>query len=341
MGVEDPRLAPSVVRGRLDPSVARARLLVRRSLTDVRPESLVLVACSGGADSLALLSVAAFESRRGGWRCGAVVVDHRLQDGSADVAANVVETARRLGADPVECVAVDVGSSGGPEGAARQARYDALRAVAARTGAAAVLLGHTLDDQAEGVLLGLARGSGIRSLAGMAPRDCLWRRPFLGLRRTDTVAVCRATGLDWWDDPHNGDPSYARARVRDRVLPVLEGEIGPGVAAALARTAMLARDDADLLDALASDLATAARRPDGDWDIATLVAAPAALRSRVLRSAALLAGCSATDLNAGHVQALGRLLDDWHGQSGIDLPGPVRAWRSATTLRLEAGAVTG
>lgn len=286
---------------------------------------------------MALLSATAFESRRGAWRCGAVVVDHRLQDGSADVAANVGETARRLGAEPVECVAVDVGSSGGPEAAARQARYDALRAVAARNGAAAVLLGHTLDDQAETVLLGLARGSGIRSLAGMAPSEDLWRRPFLELRRADTEAVCRAAGLHWWEDPHNADPAYARARVRDRVLPVLEGEIGPGVAAALARTAMLARDDADLLDALASDLATAARRPDGDWDVATLLAAPAALRSRVLRSAALAAGAPSNDLNAGHVTGLLGLLDDWHGQAWLDLPGRVRVRRTATVLRFGAG----
>lgn len=335
MGIQDSRLAP-VERPRLDPSVARARALVRRSLTDVEPGSLVLVACSGGADSLALLSTTAFESRRGGWRCGAVIVDHRLQPGSADVAANAAKTARRFGAEPVECVPVSVGRSGGPEAAARRARYDALREVSERTGAVAVLLGHTLDDQAEGVLLGLGRGSGIRSLAGMAPRNGLWRRPFLELRRADTTAVCRACGLPWWEDPHNSDPAFARTRVRDRLLPVLEAEIGPGVTQALARTAMLARDDADLLDALAGDLAAAAASGEGSWDVGTLLAAPAALRSRVLRSAALSAGAPATELTAGHVVALLQLVDGWHGQRWFDLPGRVRAWRTGTTLRLGA-----
>jgi tRNA(Ile)-lysidine synthase len=206
--------------------------------------------------------------------------------------------------------------------------------VAARAGAAAVLLGHTLDDQAETVLLGLARGSGTRSLAGMAPCDRLWRRPFLELRRSDTMAVCRAAGLRWWDDPHNVDPAYARARVRERVLPLLEAQLGPGVAPALARTAMLARDDSDLLDTLAADLVTAARRSDGDWDVEALLAAPAALRSRVLRTAAVCAGAPPSDLTASHVTALQELLHDWHGQRGLDLPGRVRASRTATTLRL-------
>jgi len=308
--------------------------MVRRSCHDLPAGSVVLVACSGGGDSLALVAAAAFEADAAGWRCGAVVVDHQLQPGSAEVAAAAAATARALGADPVECVAVRVGRSGGPEAAARRARYAALETTAERLGAAAVLLGHTADDQAEGVLLGLARGSGTRSLAGMAPRDGLWRRPFLALSRAEAQRVCRAHAVSWWEDPHNADLTYARARVRARVLPVIEAELGPGATQALARTAELAREDADLLDALAQDLAVAAGRGDGAWDVATLAAAPPALRSRVLRGAALAAGSPAGDLTAGHVAGLVRLLGPWRGAAGLDLPGRVRAQRSAATLHL-------
>ncbi|GEA88105.1 tRNA lysidine(34) synthetase TilS [Cellulomonas cellasea] len=249
------------------PVVAAARTAVARALDDVPAGSLVLVACSGGADSLALAAATAFVAERSSrgsrgsraLRAGAVVVDHGLQPGSADVAAAAAVTCRVLGLDPVEVVRVDAGGPGGPEAAARDVRYAALAATAQRLGAAAVLLGHTLDDQAEGVLLGLARGSGARSLAGMAARRDLLRRPFLGLRRADTEAVCAAHGLTPWHDPTNtpapGDRAApVRSRVRGEALPVLEDVLGPGVAVALARTAALLREDADALDALAAEL---------------------------------------------------------------------------------------
>jgi tRNA(Ile)-lysidine synthase len=315
--------------------VADARRAVRDAIDDLETGALVLVALSGGADSLALLSAARFEVPRAGLRCGAVLIDHGLQGESASVAATAAARARSLGADPVEVRRVEVGSEGGPEAAARDARRTALRMVAEQHGAAAVLLGHTRDDQAETVLLGLVRGSGTRSLSGMAPRDGLWRRPLLGLRRTDTEAVCRAAGLEWWDDPHNADPALTRVRVRTRVLPGLEAELGPGIVTALARTAELARADADLLDTLAADLAAAVTDSAGALDANALVGAPTALRTRVLRRAALAAGCPGTDLTAGHVDAVARLVTDWHGQRGVDLPGGVVARREGGRLRLD------
>jgi tRNA(Ile)-lysidine synthase len=315
--------------------VADARRAVRDAIDDLETGALVLVALSGGADSLALLSAARFEAPRAGLRCGAVLIDHGLQGESASVAATAAAQARSLGADPVEVRRVEVGSEGGPEAAARDARRTALRMVAEQHGAAAVLLGHTRDDQAETVLLGLVRGSGTRSLSGMAPRDGLWRRPLLGLRRTDTEAVCRAAGLEWWDDPHNADPALTRVRVRTRVLPGLEAELGPGIVTALARTAELARADADLLDALAADLAAAVTDSAGALDANALAGAPTALRTRVLRRAALAAGCPGTDLTAGHVDAVARLVTDWHGQRGVDLPGGVVARREGGRLRLD------
>jgi tRNA(Ile)-lysidine synthase len=314
--------------------VADARRAVRDAVADLDPGALVLVALSGGADSLALLSAACFEAPRARLRCGAVVIDHGLQADSASVAATAARQARDIGADPVEVRRVAVGSEGGPEAAARDSRRIALRAAADQHGAAAILLGHTLDDQAETVLLGLVRGSGPRSLAGMAPRDGLWRRPLLGLRRAETETVCRSAGLEWWSDPHNADPALTRVRVRDRVLPGLEAELGPGIVAALARTADLARADADLLDAQATDLAAAVTDATGALDPNALATAPTALRTRVLRQAALVAGCPGTDLTAGHVAALDRLVTDWHGQHGVDLPGGIVARRIEGRLRL-------
>ncbi|MBD7951328.1 tRNA lysidine(34) synthetase TilS [Oerskovia rustica] len=297
------------------PAEAAARRAVRSALRDLVPGSLVLVACSGGADSLALAAATAFVASRDGLRAGAVVVDHGLQHGSAEVAAVAAAQCRALGLDPVEVRRVEVTGAGGLEAAARHARYAVLDDVAHRTGAAAVLLGHTLDDQAESVLLGLARGSGARSLAGMAAVRGTYRRPFLGLRRTDTEDVCTANGLTWWTDPTNGVPSPGRpadprgatisgaapaasaleeepaaplplrSQVRARVLPVLEDVLGPGVAVTLARTADLLREDADLLDELAGRLLDEARVVDPADAEPRPGLAPVVLDTEVLRSA--------------------------------------------------------
>jgi tRNA(Ile)-lysidine synthase len=315
------------------PPVAAVRLAVRRALRELAPDRTVLVACSGGADSLALAAALAHESRHhDDRRAGAVTVDHGLQPGSAARARAVGAHLEASGLDPVEVVHVRVDGPGGPEGAARQARRDALEATARRHGDAVVLLGHTLHDQAETVLLGLARGSGGRSLGGMAQVTGRWVRPLLGLPR-DTVRaaapVDTARGLPW-EDPHNDDPSYTRARVRHRLLPALEAELGPGVAAALARTADLLRSDADALDVWAAEVPGEAR----DLDVVTLEALPPAVRRRVLRRAALEAGSPATDLTAAHVRAVEALVTQWRGQLWVDLPGGVRAQREGDRLRL-------
>jgi tRNA(Ile)-lysidine synthase len=354
------------------PAVAAVRLAVRAALADLEPGDLVLVACSGGPDSLALARAVAFEAPKLGVRAGAVSVDHGLQAGSAERAAAVIALLATWGLDPVESVRVEVATAGGPEAAARDARYAALDAAADRHGAFAVLLGHTRDDQAETVLLGLARGSGARSLAGMAPVAGRYRRPLLDLERDRLAEACRAEGLDPWADPHNTDPAYARARVRHEALPALEQALGPGVAAALARTAALLRADADALDAIAAAADCAAAGPDtpssgpdtpssgtgtpssglgtpssgpdtrssgpdtpsAGLDCAKLAAQPAAIRSRILRNAAIEAGCPGTDLTAGHVAALDALVTAWRGQSGVDLPGRVQAVRTCGTLEL-------
>lgn len=331
-----------------DPAVAAVRVAVAAALADLPPDAPVLVACSGGPDSLALAAAAAFEARARGRDprpAGAVVVDHALRPGSAAVAERAAEACRGLGLDPVEVRTVRVTGAGGPEAAARDARYAALLDTAERHGAAAVLLGHTLDDRAEGVLLGLARGSGARSLAGMAPVRGVLRRPLLGVTRQQTTAACAALGLTPWHDPTNvgaADDDPLRSRLRARVLPVLERELGPGVAAALARTADLLRADADALDALAADLLDrallpAAAGPGVLLDVAVLAAAPAALRTRALRSAAVRAGAPAGALGLAHVQAADALVTAWRGQGPVHLPGRVAVSRACGRLALHAG----
>ena len=310
--------------GALSPAVASVRNAVRAAVDGLAPGDLVLAACSGGPDSLALAAALAFVAPRAGLRAGAVTVDHGLQQGSADRAAEVSAVLRGLGLDPVHAVTVTVAGPGGPEGAARAARYTALEKAAADLGACAVLLGHTLDDQAETVLLGLARGSGPRSLAGMPARRGVFVRPLLGLRRHVTAEACSALGLSPWADPHNRDRRFARVRVRLDALPALEDALGPGVAQALARTADQLRDDAEVLEEIA-----AAERVRGDSPMSadSLAALPAAVRTRVLRSAALAAGCPAGALTAAHVARIAELVTAWHGQRGVDLPGGVRAMR--------------
>lgn len=248
-------------RRRLDPTVGKARAMVgallglkttgKNRVVDNPP--LLLVGCSGGPDSLALAAVCAFFARRGEVRVGAVVVDHQMQEGSAEVAQSTATTLRRLGLEPVLVRTVDLEYDGvGPEAAARAARFGALESTALELGASNVLLGHTLDDQAESVLLGLARGSGTRSLAGMRERRGMYLRPFLGLRRDETLAICQALELEPWHDPSNQDPAYLRVRVRNNVIPFLHKELGPGIAESLARSASILGHDADFLDELAA-----------------------------------------------------------------------------------------
>ncbi|MGC5014828.1 tRNA lysidine(34) synthetase TilS [Streptosporangium sp. DT93] len=334
------------------PAVADVRRAVRLALGDLEPGRSVLAACSGGADSLALAAALGFVAPRAGLRAGLLTVDHGLQPGSGERADDVVALAPALGLDLAEALPVSVGTEGGPEAAARQARYAALSRAAERLGAEAVLLAHTRDDQAETVLLGLARGSGTRSLAGMPARAGLYRRPLLGIGRATTVAACAALGLTPWQDPHNLDARFTRVRVRRRLLPALEDELGPGMAEALARTAALCRDDADALDAWADEVydrsATRDRPPPHDRsdtvdcalsDIVTVRVAvprleglPAAVRRRVLRRAVIDAGAPPGTLAASHVLQIDRLVTAWRGQRRIEVPGGVAVVRRYDTL---------
>ena len=305
-------------RPRLSPAIADTRRAVRAVLP---ADELVLVALSGGPDSLALAAATAFEAAG---RAGAVIVDHGLQAGSAAIAEIAADQARALGLDPVVVVRVEVGADGGPEAAAREARYRALSEAAQAAGARAVLLGHTLDDQAETVLLGLARGSGATSLQGMESVSGLYRRPLLGIRRSVTEQACVDAGLTPWNDPQNSDPAFTRVRVRQTVLPLLESELGPGIAEALARTAEQLREDASALDHFAeeiveelADIAEAGI----SLPVSALASNPPALRQRLIRLA--VQGEFHLSLSRQHTLEVARLVTDWHGQGPLDLPGLV------------------
>jgi tRNA(Ile)-lysidine synthase len=309
----------------LAPAVAEVRFAVRRALTTLPPGATVIVALSGGADSLALAAATAFEASKLGLRVAAVTVDHRLQDGSTDAAAAAAAKAEALGLE-ARLVRVEVGAGGGPEAAARDARYRALRDAARDAGAAAILLGHTLDDQAETVLLGLARGAGAASLQGMAEAAELdgvaLLRPLLAVRRSTTRAACAAEDLEPWDDPQNADPRFARVRVRETVLPVLEAELGPGIADALARTAAQLREDAEAFDEMIDEtIEDLVEHAEAGISVSApaLAANPAALRNRIIRH--VVASEFHESLTRSQTLEVARLVTDWSGQGPIDLPG--------------------
>ncbi|MDG4791298.1 tRNA lysidine(34) synthetase TilS [Micromonospora sp. WMMD1102] len=347
----------------LPPPVAAIRVAVRRALSGVPRNRPVLVACSGGADSLALAAGTAFVAPRLGVPAGLVTVDHGLQAGSDRRAADVARWAGGQGFGPVEVATVQVGGrSGGPEAAARQARYQALVEAARRHDASTVLLGHTRDDQAETVLLALARGSGPRGLAGMpAVREyagVALARPLLEITRAQTRKACALLGLTPWEDPHNVDDRYARARVRADVLPVLVRALGPGVLDNLARTARLAAEDGAALDDLARTGYAEARIGPADGSrigsagesqvgsagesrgtvrlaVPVLAGMPPAVRTRVLHLWCRELGAAPAALSYRHIAALNALVTAWRGQGAVHLPGGIRATRRGGVLLAE------
>lgn len=312
------------------PATTAVRRAVRRSLDSVVTGASVAVACSGGPDSLALAAAAAHVGSRRGLQVHGLVVDHGLQAGSDAVARRTADLLSGLGLLP-RVLAVRVSGPGGPEAAARRARYAALGE--ARPADAPVLLGHTLDDQAETVLLGLGRGSGARSLRGMSAFDPPWARPLLGIGGETTAESCRELDLPPWHDPHNDDPAFTRVRLRTEALPLLEEVLGGGVRGALARTADQLREDSAALDEFARWVRERAETAGG-LDAAGLAGAPAAVRRRVLRSWLLDRGVP--EVSDAHLRAADDLVGSWRGQGGRALPGDFVLRREHGTLLVEA-----
>ena len=299
---------------------------VRAELEKFSAGDLVLIGVSGGADSLALAFASELEAEKLAIKLIAVVVDHQLQPGSSEIANKVSKTLNLE--TRIEKVNVEI--TDGLEASARRARYVAFEKVAKELSAVAIFLGHTKDDQAETVLLGLARGSGARSLSGMAIRNGIYVRPFLNITREQTLATCKELNLEPWNDPHNDDQNFLRVRARKNVLPIMERELGPGISDALVRSANLLRDDADALDYLADQYWA----KEKSLEISKLETLPRAVRTRVLRLALFEKGVS--QLSSEQVSQVEALISNWKGQGEVSLPAGVKVSRISGRLTLSS-----
>ena len=312
----------------------KATLAIRQA---VRPwvqqaDQRILLGVSGGADSMALAIATLAEATSAGVEVIAIIIDHQLQSASAQVAARAAQQLVDLGFEKVDIIPVAVDLTDGMESSARRARYLAFEGAISKYQPDYFFLAHTKNDQAESVLLGLARGSGTRSLSGMAEVNGCFIRPLLNIDRALTELSCAENGIVPWEDPHNFDLQYARVRVRNQVLPLLESTLGPGIADALARSAAILREDADALDQLATEylsqgVATA-------LEAERLAKLPKAIRARALRIALYEAGAPAGSLSAEHLAPIEALITNWHGQGEISLPGGVKVARISGRLSL-------
>ncbi|MCX6444050.1 MAG: tRNA lysidine(34) synthetase TilS [Actinobacteria bacterium] len=313
-------------------AIVEIRNAVKAQLAKLEPGDSVLVAVSGGADSLALAYAVLKESETNAIRVQAVTIDHQLQDNSGQQAENASQQLYAMGYTKVFIEKVEVTTESGIEAGARSARYKAISTWAEKEKITKVFLGHTRDDQAETVLLGLARGSGTRSMSGMAIDNGLFVRPLLSITREETEKACAELNLKVWNDPHNFNTEFSRVKVRLHVLPALEENLGPGISAALARSAALLRDDADALDAIAQQ--EAAQLNLSDLDCEKLSALPRAIRTRILRTALYSSGAPSGSISADHVASVEALVTSWHGQGALSLPGGVKVERISGRLSL-------
>ena len=310
------------------------RNAVKPFLAQCEAGDCVLVAVSGGADSLALAYAVLKEAEPLAITPVAITIDHQLQENSAVQAEKVSKQLKEMGYRDVLIEKVVVTTESGLEAGARTARYQALTASAEKESAVKIFLGHTRDDQAETVLLGLARGSGARSLSGMATENGKYVRPFLHVTRQETEQACKELSLEIWNDPHNFNADFTRVKVRQEILPLMEAKLGPGISAALARTAGLLRDDADALDDLAAQEISRLNLTDIDCEY--LQELPRALRTRVIRAAIYACGAPAGSITADHVAATEALVTSWRGQGALNLPGGVKVERISGRLSLLA-----
>ena len=315
-------------------AIVAIRNAVKPHLARLEAGDVLLVAVSGGADSLALAYAILKESGPLAVTAVAVTIDHQLQSGSSAQAEKVQKQLKEFGYEKVITEKVVVDSKSGLEAGARDARYQALSVCAEKEKATKIFLGHTRDDQAETVLLGLARGSGTRSLSGMAIENGMYIRPLLNITRTETKAACREIGIDPWNDPHNGNTEFSRVRVRTEILPIMEAKLGPGIAAALARSASILRDDADALDALAQNEISQSELANLDCEHLSTLAR--AIRSRILRAAIYAAGAPEGSITADHLAGVEALVTSWRGQGALSLPGGVKVERISGRLSLLA-----
>jgi tRNA(Ile)-lysidine synthase len=324
------------VRKRLSPAQGLIRLAVRNCLTsNTKPGQKLLIAVSGGADSLALAAACEFEAKKLGLKIAAAVIDHSLQKDSDKIAARTAKTLASLGFEEVIVKKVSVGKAGGPEAAARTARYSALETLRQQTRSHFIVLGHTCSDQAETVLLGLVRGSGSKSLSGMSEKTGLLLRPLLVVDRATTEAFCKDSGIKYWLDPQNKDEKFLRVMIRKHVLPFLEKQLGGSVAASLVRTSDQLREDNAYLESLADKSFKKHAKVSASgisFDAQLIGKLPSAILHRVFKKA--LDGFG-SESSRTHVLAVSDLILSWHGQKPLALPG-VRVVRKGNTITFES-----
>ena len=314
------------------PALLELRQAVRFWFEKLEPNSKVCIGVSGGADSLALAAAAKLESKNFSIDLVAVIVDHGLQANSAEIAEFAKQQLIKLGFQDIFVGRASVQITDGLEASARRARYKVFQQAIETYGPNTFLLGHTKNDQAEGVLLGLARGSGTKSLSGMQEVSGIFVRPLLGIDRATTEIACHESNIEYWVDPHNSNQDFTRVRVRENILPLLENEIGPGIIDALARSAKILREDATALDEWAESVFRQVKPMD--IEISILDSLPVAVRSRVLRMAIYAAGAPAGSISAAHLEPIEAFVSDWRGQGHTSLPGGVKVCRISGRLSL-------
>jgi tRNA(Ile)-lysidine synthase len=314
------------------PALLELRQAVRFWFEKLEPNSKVCIGVSGGADSLALAAAAKLESKNFSIDLVSVIVDHGLQANSAEIAEFAKQQLIKLGFEDIFVGRASVQITDGLEASARRARYKVFQQAIETYGPNTFLLGHTKNDQAEGVLLGLARGSGTKSLSGMQEVSGIFVRPLLGIDRATTEIACHESNIEYWVDPHNSNQDFTRVRVRENILPLLENEIGPGIIDALARSAKILREDATALDEWAESVFRQVKPMD--IEISILDGLPVAVRSRVLRMAIYAAGAPAGSISAAHLEPIEAFVSDWRGQGHTSLPGGVKVCRISGRLSL-------
>jgi tRNA(Ile)-lysidine synthase len=314
------------------PALLELRNAVRFWFQKLEENSKVCIGVSGGADSMALAIVAKLEAADFNLDLVAVIIDHNLQENSAEVATSTKKKLESIGYSDIFVGKANVLVTDGVEASARRARYLVFQQALETYGSKVFLLGHTKNDQAEGVLLGLARGSGTKSLSGMAEISGPFIRPFLNVDRSTTQAACDESGIEYWSDPHNLNTEFTRVRIRENILPLIEKEIGPGIIDALSRSAKILREDATALDEWAER--TFGEVDPTDIEISFLVALPIAVRSRVLRLAIYAAGAPSGSISATHLEPIEAFVSDWRGQGHTSLPGGVKVCRISGRLSL-------
>lgn len=308
-----------------------ARHAIKNALSSISEDSRIGVGVSGGADSLALM--VGLSTLYRGDRASLVrpvIIDHGLQEETSQVASQTAAICAEMGFH-ADIVPVDITeTASGMESDARRARYGAFEQKIAEYGLDALLLGHTKSDQAEQVVLGMIRGSGTRSLAGMPEVREVYRRPFLhSLSRQDTEKVCEEAGLQYWSDPHNEDTAYRRVSVR-KFLNSAEQSTGSNLVDPLVRTAQIAAEDAEALDFYA-DIAYE-KVVDAEWSVDALSSLPVSVRKRVIRRRLLEMVSSSDTVTFEIVQRVESFISEWYGQKAVSVAGGVSVERRGRYL---------